>query len=89
MQEADVAHEGKVSELISTIQHGADQLKQKEDEIKKLMKSAEDKDEKIQALQEALAMWTTAVQSAVAGVTQCLLRRNRRERRFFACSASG
>ena len=49
MQEADVAHEGQVSELKSTVQHGVDQLKEKEVEIKKLMKSAEEKDQKIQA----------------------------------------
>ena len=52
MQEADVAHEGQVSELKSTVQHGVDQLKEKEVEIKKLMKSAEEKDQKIQELKD-------------------------------------
>ena len=52
MQEADVAHEGQVSELKSTVQHGVDQLKEKEVEIKKLMKSAEEKDQRIQELKD-------------------------------------
>ena len=50
MQAADVAHKAEVSELNKTIQRNGDQLKEKEVEIKKLMKSAEEKERKIQEL---------------------------------------
>ena len=46
MQAADVAHKAEVSELNKTIQRNGDQLQEKEVEIKKLMKSAEEKDQR-------------------------------------------
>ena len=52
MQAADVAHKAEVSELNKTIQRNGDQLQEKEVEIKKLMKSAEEKDQRIQELKD-------------------------------------
>ena len=52
MQAADVAHKAEVSELNETIQRGGVQLKEQEVQIKKLMKSAAEKDQKIQELKD-------------------------------------
>lgn len=52
MQEADDAMQGERSEHRLAIQHREDQLKEKDLEIKKLVKSAEEKDQKIQELKD-------------------------------------
>ena len=67
MQKADVAHQAVVSELNRTIQRNGDQLKEKEDEIRKLMTSAEKAKETVSALEEALTVWTRTVQEAMQG----------------------
>ena len=52
MQAADVAHKAEVSELNKTIQRNGDLLNEKEVENKKLLKSAEEKDQRIQELKD-------------------------------------
>ena len=67
MQAADVAHQAVVSELNKTIRRNGDQLKEKEDEIRELMTSAEKAKETVSALEEALTVWTRTVQEAMQG----------------------